>query len=211
MKKPLFASLVLAGLLLAAVAPSRAQITNGGNLLLGSNGPGQSSGAFAVKSISLSTPKTPEYNTQANDSQTKRYTLGTWLQVDVEFASTAHAAEVSLHYSIVIAGTMLVGDQTLVDVNPGQSLFTTVFIAPRTLTTLLHGQPLTQTAIQNIDVQILRPGVAQPLANKMLHDGPAFYQTMAQVPGFVLNKAQTPFAPLWYDHYEVIKDPPTGR
>lgn len=210
MKKPLFASLAFAGLLLSAAAPLRAQQT-GGNLLLGTNGPGQSAGTFAIRTITLSTPKTPEYNTQANDSQTKRYTLGTWLQVDVEFSSTAHAAEVGLHYSILINGTNLVADQTLVDVNPGQSLFTTVFVAPRTLTTLLRGQPLTPNAVQNIDVQILRPGVTMPLANKMLKDGPAFYQTAPQVPGFVLNKSQTPFAPLWYDHYEVIKDTSAGR
>ena len=211
MKKPLSVSLALAGLFLAATVPMHAQINNGGNLGLGGTGAGQASGSFAIKSITLSTPKTPEYNTQANDSQTKRYILGTWLQVDVEFASTARAAEVSLHYSILIAGTMLTADQTLVDVNPGQSLFTTVFVAPRTLTTLLRGQPLTPNAVQNIDVQMLRPGVAMPLANKMLHDGPAFYQTLPQVTGFVLNKSQTPFAPLWYDHYEVLKDTSAGR
>ena len=133
------------------------------------------------------------------------------MQIEVEFASGARAPEVSFHYSVVIANTMLVGDQTLVDVPPGQSLFTTVFIAPRTLATLLRNAPLTPNAIQNIDVQILRPGVSQPLANKMLREGPAFYTTMQQVPGFVLNKAQTPFAMLWYDRYEAVKDPSAGR
>ena len=78
----------------------------------------------------------------------------------------------NFHYNILIGGTLLVGDQTLVDVTPGQSLFTTVFVSPRTLTTLLRGAPLTPNAVQNIDVQILRPGVAQPLANKMLKEGP---------------------------------------
>ncbi len=101
---------------------------------------------------------------------------------------------------------MLVGDQTLVDVPAGRNLFTVAFVAPKTLATLLRGQPLTPAAIQNIDVQILRPGVSQPLANKMLKDGPAFYTTMQQVPGFVLNKSQTPYAPLWYDRYETVKE-----
>ena len=175
------------------------------------NGTGQSLGAFAVKTITVSTPKTPEYTTIGGEAQNKKYTLGTWVQVEVEFSSGAPAPEVSMHYSIVLAGKMLVGDQTLVEVPAGQSLFTTVFIAPRTVTTLLHGAPLTPNAIQNIDVQILRPGVSQPLANKMLRDGPAFYTTMQQVTGLVLNKAQTPFAMLWYDRYEAIKDPAAGR
>ena len=111
-----------------------------------------------------------------------------------------------MHYSVLIAGTMLVGDQTLVDVPAGRNLFTIAFVAPKTIATLLRGQPLTSASIQNIDVQILRPGISQPLANKMLKDGPAFYTTMQQVPGFVLNKSQTPYAPLWYDRYETVKE-----
>ena len=198
----------IVGWCFTAVPASRAQ--NASNLLTGTGG-GQSLGAFAIKNINVSTPKTPEYNTVGGEALSKKYTLGSWLEVEVEFASGARAPEVDLHYSIVIANTMLVGDQTLVDVPAGQSLFTVVFVSPRTLTTLLRGQPLTTTSIQNIDVQILRPGVSQPLANKMLREGPAFYTTMQQVTGFVLNKAQTPFAMLWYDRYEAIKDSAAGR
>ena len=39
----------------------------------------------------------------------------------------------------------------------------------------------------------------------MLHDGPPFYNTLQQIPGFVLTKAQTPYAPLYWDRYEQIK------
>ncbi len=103
--------------------------------------PGQANGAFAIKAINVSTPKTPEYRRSAARRQAKRYTLGTWMEIEVEFCLAAPAAEVAFHYSVLIAGKMLVGDQTLVDVPAGQSLFTVVFVAPRTLTTLLHGQP----------------------------------------------------------------------
>ena len=205
MKRLFLAPLILAALFLAPAPLLRAQ----NNPLLGNGG--QSAGSFTIKGVTISTPKTPEYNTQANDSQSKKYTLGTWLQIDVEFTSAVRAPEVNFHYNILIGGVLLVGDQTLVDVSAGQSLFTTAFVAPRTLTTLLRGQPLTANAVQNIDVQILRSGVAQPLVNFMLKPGPAFYTTMQQTPGFVLNKGQTPYAPLWYDHYEAIKDPPAGR
>ena len=205
MKKPFLSSLVLAGLICAAAPWAHAQ--NANSILTG-NGPGQATGAFAINAINVSTPKTPEYNTQAGDATTKKYTLGSWLEMEVDFASGARAPEVTLHYSVLIAGTMLVGDQTLVDVPAGRNLFTIAFVAPKTLATLLRGQPLTANAVQNIDVQILRPGVSQPLANKMLKDGPAFYTTMQQVPGFVLNKSQTPYAPLWYDRYETVKDAP---
>ena len=109
---------------------------------------------------------------------------------------------------MLIGGALLVGDQTLVDVNPGQSLFTTVFIAPRTIATLLRGAAVDAQRRPEHRRANPAPGVAQPLANKMLREGPAFYTTMQQVPGFVLNKSQTPFAPLWYDHYEAVKDTP---
>jgi hypothetical protein len=69
----------------------------------------------------------------------------------------------------------------------------------------LRGQPLTNNAVQNIDVQIVRPGLNTPLAEKMLRPGPAFYQTLQQVPGLVRNKSETPFAPLYWDRYEAIK------
>ena len=41
------------------------------------------------------------------------------------------------------------------------------------MTALLRGAPLTPNAVQNIDVQILRPGVSQPMANLMLQARPA--------------------------------------
>ena len=208
MKTSFLATLALAGLSLCSAPLLRAQNANS---LLPSTGPGQSNGTFVINSINVSTPKTPEYNTQAGDATTKKYTLGTWLEVEVDFGSGAPASEVSLHYSILIGGRMLVGDQTLVEVPAGRNLFTVVFVSPRTLTTLLRGAPLTPNSIQNIDVQILRPGVSQPIANKMLKEGPAFYTTLQQVPGFVLNKSQTPFAMLWYDHYEALKDPAASR
>ncbi len=215
MKTSFIATFAFLGLCLVGASPSaRAQAGGGAGgaaLLLGGGGPPPGPGSFAITTISPLAPKTPEYNTQANDSQNKKYTLGTWLQIDVEFSAAVRAPELSFHYNVLIGGALLTGDQTLVDVNPGRSLFTTVFISPRTISTLLRGQPFTINSVQNVDVQILRPGVAQPLFNKMLKDGPAFYATMQQVPGFVLNKGQTPFAPLWYDHYEAIKDPPNGR
>ena len=189
MKTSFLATLAFAGLSLCAAPLLRAQNANS---LLPSTGPGQSNGTFVVNSINVSTPKTPEYNTQAGDATTKKYTLGSWLEVEVDFGSGAPASEVNLHYSILIGGRMLVGDQTLVEVPAGRNLFTVVFVSPRTLTTLLKGAPLTPAAIQNIDVQILRPGVSQPIANKMLKEGPAFYTTLQQVPGSTRARPRSP-------------------
>ena len=174
--------------------------------LVPSTGPGATNGQFAIKNINVSTPKTPEFQTAGGETQSKRYTLGAWLEVEVEFSASAPTAEVAFHYDFAINGKLLTGDQTVVDVQPGQSLFTSVYVAPRTLSTLLKGQPLTVNTLQNARVQILRPGVAAPLAVKYQKEGnPNFFATAQQIPGFVLNKAQTPFANLWWDRYETVR------
>ena len=151
-------------------------------------------------------PKTPEFQTVGGETQAKRYQLGTWLEVEVEFSASAPTAEVAFHYDFAINGKLLTGDQTVVDVQPGQSLFTSVYVAPRTLSTLLKGQHLTINTLQNARVQILRPAVAAPLPDKFQKEGGAnFFSTAQQIPGFVLNKAQTPFANLWWDRYETVR------
>ena len=193
-----FVSLVLAALCTVPfAASSRAQYGPP------AGGPALAPGSMAIKGINVSTPTTPEFQTVSQVE--KRYTLGKWLEVEVEFASAVPAKEVTFRYNILLANTLLVGEVTHVDILPGQSLFSVMYVAPRALETLLRGQPLTSTTVQNIDVQILRPGVTAPLSERMLRQGPAFYNSMQQVTGMVLNKNQTPFAFLYWDRYEPIK------
>ena len=105
---------------------------------------------------------------------------------------------------------MLTGEETLVDVPAGQSLFTVMYGAPRTVATLLRGAPLTATSVTNVAVEILRPGVNAPAAVHTLKPSGPFYNTMQQVPGLVLAKPNTPFANLWWDRYQDVK-PPSPR
>jgi hypothetical protein len=166
---------------------------------------GMQNAALEIKAINLSTPTSPDFELQ--NGETKRYTPGRWLEIEVEFSASAPAHELQFHYNVLLAGTLLVGDVTHVDVPAGQSLFSVMYVPPRGLNVALRGQQVNSSNVQNIDVQILRPGMAAPLADKMLRPGPAFYQTMQQVTGVLLNKTQTPFAPLWWDRYEAVKPP----
>lgn len=203
MKNSLLAAFALVASLLLAPAAARAQ--NSSSLLTG-NGPSLTNGTFVIKNITVGFPKTPEFQTIGGETQAKRYTLGTWIEVEVEFSSTAPAAEVAFHYNLAINNKLLVGDQTLEDVPAGQALFTVVYVSPRTLSALLKNQPVTVSALQNAQVMIQRPGVAAPLAVKFLKEGGAgFFAQAQQIPGFVLNKNQTPFANLWWDRYETVK------
>lgn len=206
MNKKLFAPLALVWLItLTLLAPNlRAQGFGTGQ------GYGGGTGVFTVKNINVGTPNTPQYTTLAGEE--KRYDIKKWLEIEVEFSSSAPVTpEVTLKYYVLLGGTLLTGEVTHVDVPAGQSLFSVMYIAPRTLATMLKGAPLSNATVQNIAVQIVKPGVSQPLAEKQLKGGPPFYTTLQQVPGLVLNKSQTPFAFLYWDRYEVIKNNrPTG-
>ena len=207
MKKSLLAGLALAAFSLAFPAPVLHAQAN--NLLVGGSGTGVN-GVFAIKNITVTTPLTPQFQTINGDDQLKRYTPAKWLEVEAEFSSSAPAREVTFRFNILMGNTLLTGEQTLVDVPAGPSLFTVMYVAPRTLTTLLKGAPLTPTAVQNIAIQIIRPGVSQPIAFKELNGVQRFFETMQQVPGFVLPKSETPFAFLYWDRYEAVK-PPASR
>ena len=161
-------------------------------------------GGFAIKALNLALPKTPDF--QVNGSEVKRFTQGTWIELEVEFASTAPATpELAFKYYLVVNGQCLTGDVTHVNVLAGQSLFSVMYVAPRTIAALLKGQPFSTSSVQNAAVQIIKPGAPQPLAERMLKPGPPFYRTMQQVPGMMVPKSETPFANLWWDRYEVVK------
>lgn len=162
----------------------------------------QGGAGFAIKNINVGTPKSPEIP----GAELKRYTAGTWVELEVEFSSAAVLTpEVEFKYFLLLGGQLLTGDITHVNVPAGQSLFSVLYVSPRTLTTLMRGQPFSPAAIQNVAVQIVKPGAPQPLAEKMLKPGPAFYRTMQQVPGMLVTKSETPFASFWWDRYEATK------
>jgi hypothetical protein len=88
-----------------------------------------------------------------------------------------------------------------VSIPKGKEHFAVMYVTPRSLDRLTGGRPLTASSIQNAWVTATRQG--QTLSQ-------AAYKPMAvpNVPhltGMVLNKNETPFAPLYYDRYETIK------
>ena len=167
----------------------------------------QQAGEYFIKKVAPAVIRTPEYTFNGDP---RRFTQGQWLEVETEFSARPEVTpELTLRYYILFAGTLLTGEVTHVNIPAGQSLFSVMYVAPRTLARFLGGRPLTANAIENIAVQIVRPGVAQPLAEFVLKPGPRgaapWWTTLQQTPGFVRNKDETPFAPLYWDRYEAIK------
>lgn len=202
MNKSLLVPLALAAFSCLAATTGQAQLTNQVTTL---GGPGAANAQVLVKAVTVALPKTPEYTTLGGEGQAKRYTLGTWAEIEVEFSCSARTPELPMRMSVLINGQNLVGEQTLIDVPAGQSLFTVMYIAPRPLLTALKNAPVGPNSIANVAVQFMRSGVATPIATKLLKEGPPFYNTLQQIPGFVLPKPQTPFASLYWDRYEQIK------
>ena len=165
----------------------------------------QAPGGFVIKNITPQDNTTPDF--QVSNVKAKPFQPGKWLEVEVEFSAPPPGApELQFKYFVLIGGQLLTGEVTHVNVLPGQSLFSVMYVAPRSLIQILKGQPFTVSSVVNAEVQILKPGVGAPLASKQLKPGPPLSgSNLPQVAGLLLKKNETPFAPLFYDRYEAIK------
>ncbi len=131
-----------------------------------------------------------------------------WLEVEVEFTATpAWTDDLTFRYYILFNGRLLTGEVTHTNIPAGRGNRSVMYVSPRTLKRFGDNRPLTMNLFQNIAVQIVQQGTVKDELS--LVRAPAqWYSTMSQVAGFVLNKDETPFAPLYWDRYEQIK---TGR
>ena len=160
---------------------------------------------FKIESISPSVSDTPKYNfSLAKDKRTPRAMK--WLEVEVEFAAQPEFTdELTFKYYILFAGQLLVGEVTHVNIPAGRSLYSVMYVAPRTINRLLAGKTFSAGAIENVAVQMLRKGQLLAQESWKPAGSPNWFQSMPQVSGMVINKNETPFAPLYWDRYEAIK------
>lgn len=179
--------------------------------------------AFQITKIDLSMPKTPAITSDAPPKLTGG-TVKNWLEVDVSFNwkptlnTEKYADDVVVSYYILLAnksvafpqGTLLTGQvtHTAIPANSQTELRSVMFVAPRTLERFFDGKVPSskETAIVDIGVTISRQG--QVVASKSLKGTGDWWPQYPQTPGYLLNKNETPFAPLYWDYYEPIKKQP---
>jgi hypothetical protein len=130
-----------------------------------------------------------------------------WLEVEVEFsAAPAFTDELTFKYFILLNTKLLTGEVTHTNIAAGRENRSVMYLSPRTLARFMGSRPITPNAVENIAVQIVQQGAIKDELS--LARTPArWYAAMPQVSGFVLNKNETPFAPLYWDRYEQIKTP----
>jgi hypothetical protein len=168
----------------------------------------RSASGFQVLKITKNFISTPQLTyTGAEQFQTDQRQK--WLEVEVDFSSVQDFTdELTFKYYILMNGKLLTGEVTHVNVPAGRENRSVMYVAPRTLARFLGNKSMTPSSIDNIAVQIVQQGAVKDELS--LARAPAqWYTAIPQVAGFVLNKNETPFAPLYWDRYEQIKASPS--
>lgn len=129
-----------------------------------------------------------------------------WLQVEVDFTAVPPVTdELTVKYFVLFNSTLFTGEVTHTNVLAGRERRSVIYMPPRSVAQFTPANhPLGPNSVQNIAVQIVQQGTVQDELN--LNRAPAqWYASMPQVSGLLLNKNETPFAPLYWTHYEQIK------
>ncbi|MEO5720481.1 MAG: Amuc_1102 family pilus-like protein [Chthoniobacterales bacterium] len=159
---------------------------------------------FQITKITKNLITAPQFTHEgAQQYETDRRAL--WLEVEVEFAAApAWTEELTAKYFILLNGKLLTGELTHVNVPAGRELRSVMYVTPRTLARLNGDRPLAANSIRNIAVQLVQGGAVKSEAS--LERAPAgWFAATPPVSGFLLNKNETPFAPLYWERYEQIK------
>jgi hypothetical protein len=159
-------------------------------------------GSVKLDKIKPEGVNTPEYTITGGSN--KRFKTGKWIEIEVGFDTKPEEIdELTFAFSALIGKELLTGEVTYVNISKGKDHWAVMYISPKALDKLLGGKPVTGAEIENIWVEVNKNG--QVLDKTSLK--PGNIPNVAKHPGFLLNKMQTPFAPLYYDRYEDIKAP----
>lgn len=190
--------------LLAAVLPTQAQ---------------QPNTEYKITKIEPTFVESPTYSGVRYDKRGAK--AGNWLEVEVTFdwqprmKEPKYTEELTANFYILLKnpnqqngnkGTMLTGSVTLSSIPQGRDLHTVVYVSPRTLERMFDGKlpANADLAVNDIGVTLSKQGQMVATTSWKSKSG-EWWPSFQQTPGFVLNKNETPFAPLAWDYYEAIK------
>lgn len=159
---------------------------------------------FQITKITRNLITPPQYTyTGAQQYQTNQ--RDRWLEVEVEFTSTPEFTdELTFRYFILVNGKLLTGEVTHTNIAAGRDNRSVMYVAPRTLARVMGNRALNMNAIQNIAIQLVQQGAVKSELS-LDRAQPQWFASMPHVGNSVLNKNETPFAPLYWDRYEQIK------
>jgi len=159
---------------------------------------------FQITKISKNLISAPQF-TYAGAGQYQTNQRDRWLEVEVQFAAAPEFTdELTFKYYVLFNGRLLTGEVTHVNISAGRENRSVMYVSPRSLARFANNRPITTNSFQNVAVQIVQQGAVKD-ESSLMRAAPGWYATLPQVSGFLLNKDQTPFAPLYWDRYEQIK------
>jgi len=159
---------------------------------------------YDIKKVDVSFVSTPEYTVNPPAKQVR---AEKWMAVEVTFeAKPDFTDELAFNYYILFAKRLFVGQVHHVSIQKGRDLHSVAYISPRGIAQILNGRTPTASDLENVSVTITKPGISAPIAAKSYKPSQGeWWGVMKQEQGFVVNKSETPFAPLAWDYYEALK------
>ena len=184
----------------------------------------QSSKDFEILKITPDLTTTPEYSFSFGPKNKKVQKNKDWLELEVSFSWQPKVAkpefldELTFNYFILLnnksreypQGTLLTGSVTHVAIQQAKAMNSVMYISPRTLERFFEGKTPTSASAAVTDVGVTITKQGQLVAEASWKGRGQWWNALQQVGGYVLNKNDTPFAPLAWDYYEAIKARPSG-
>jgi hypothetical protein len=179
---------------------------------------------FKISKITPDTVTTPDYNYSFGPKGKKVSKNKEFLEVEVSFdwqprqKKPEFLDEVTINYFILLnnksrenpQGTLLTGSVTHVAIPQAKGLNSVMYVSPRTLERFFEGKIPNNASSAVVDVGVTITQQGQLVAESSWKGKGQWWSTLQQVSGYVLNKNETPFAPLAWDYYEAIKARPGG-
>lgn len=179
---------------------------------------------FKMSQITPDMVTTPDYNYSFGPKGKKVSKNKDFLEVEVSFdwqprqKKPEFLDEVTINYFILLnnksrenpQGTLLTGSVTHVAIPQAKGLNSVMYVSPRTLERFFEGKIPNSASSAVVDVGVTITQQGQLVAESSWKGKGQWWSTLQQVSGYVLNKNETPFAPLAWDYYEAIKARPGG-
>lgn len=175
---------------------------------------------FQIRDISVDYVGAPQYNFGGGPRGKRTSGRSNWLEIEVTFDwqprgrdEPDYLDDLVITYYVLLdnasrenpEGVLLKGQVAHVSVPQDRGLKSVMYIAPRTIERFFGGkQPATaRGALRDVGITIARGG--QMVAESSWQGQGAWWEGMSAQDGFVLNKDQSPFAPILWEYYEMIK------
>lgn len=174
---------------------------------------------FKVAKIVPSLQNSPNSSNSGYDKRGSK--PGAWLEVEVAFdwlprlKEPLYLDDVTVNYYVLLnaatkeapKGVLLSGTVAHVNVPQGKDARSVMYVSPQAIAKFFNGKPPTNPAqaVQDIGITISKGG---ELVAEGSWKGKGQWWTLPiykAVPGALLNKSQTPFAPLAWDYFQEVK------